>query len=433
MKKLGFLLTLLTILISSSIFATEFFEPEPLFTLEGEDAAPWAAIELHQDFNPRIPPEQSHSNIYQFYPQIVKTFGSNRPSTQQFLLHLGTGWDTYTKGIPVIFIHGANDDATRRFAKPLSPLDKKHHKFPGMMQYLAKRGYATFAISFSHFHGDNIIQGEHIANAITRIKTLYKKIGRPIEKVDLVGISKGAMAIRSYVQSAPSFYPTYSYLTKYRNDVNHIVFIASPLGGIDTPFRYYLYNFAIQLNKLLAPCGASKILVNGKWQSTGERNILSGNWHGQLQMLFDQRKIGVVGSILTHTMDLNHTKKILRDGGNNSFVVSPGITKAAEAGGFLVESLNLAHFPSDITYSILAGDRNVLTDERYPELIIPILTDPFEPSDGVIFLKSSTYHQALKTQPSQQKGMKVLHLNHLELSRSKKAFKFIQSQLSGAR
>ncbi len=415
------------------VIATEYYGVRPEVVLEGGSAEPWARIERHIDYHPDIPNETSHSSLKQFYPQVVEAFGTSTPHANSFLLHLAPNWNRSKNKTPILLVTGANDDASRRFAHPESTQSSKHYESKGLMQHLVAAGHPVFAISFSHLHGNNIVQGEHIANAIRRIKHLMRQEGNSHFKVNLVGFSKGAMAIRSYLQSVGPSYDNFSYLTRYRGDVNHVVFAGAPLGGIDIPFRYYIYNLFIQKNELPAPLGAEKMFYNGKWQGTGENDILSGRWQGQLQMLMDQRKLGVMDSLATITVDANMSKRALSEGGETFFVSSKGLNKAIEAGGHFMSRLSTYSFPRDVSFSVLAGNNNTIRDEKFPERGRNYVSDMAEANDGLIFLKSATYTEPLERSGAVKQNVSVLPLNHLDLSRSERAFQFIEQELTTAK
>ncbi|MBW7876477.1 MAG: hypothetical protein H3C47_10865 [Candidatus Cloacimonetes bacterium] len=419
--------------------ATEYFTGEPLAIFEAEnsrsvlesstnDVYPWALIERHKDKHPRFPREAFHSKLEQFYPQTVKALGSKSPHSSVFALYAAPSYLTARHPNPVLLIHGANDDATRRYAHPKSTYAEDHTQSTGLMQHLAGAGFSVFAISFSHYHGDNIFQGEQIANAITRIRQLLGKESDSGFQVDLVTFSKGAMAARAYVQSAGQEYGM-KFITPYRGDVRRIVFQCGPLGGLDTPFRYYMYNLSIASNKIPAPMGASSMLLYGLWKDMGENHIHSGFWPGQLQMIHDQRLLGVKDGVLSMTTDMNHSAKILREGGTSLFLQSDGLEKARIAGGRMIEMLNRKGLPSSVSAVIVAGTHHVIYDERYENWKIPIGAELAAPSDGLLYLASATHTEGLTAQGAKIQAVKEFPLNHIDLSRNQEVFDFVVSEL----
>lgn len=439
----GVLSVALGVLFCSKSVATEHFTGEPVATFtrgtdvdertlvaaDTVDVSPWVLIERHQDKHPRFPKESFHSHLPQFYPQTIKALGSKTPHSSVFALYAAPGWDTAKHPHPVLLIHGANDDATRRYAHPKATTSQDHLKSKGLMQYLSKEGFSVFAISFSHFHGDNLYQGEQVANAISRIRQLLGKQGDSSFKVDLVTFSKGAMAARAYVQSAGKEYGL-KFLTEFRNDVRRIVFQCGPLGGLDTPFRYYMYNLFIANNDVPAPMGASSMLMYGMWRDMGENHIHSGYWPGQLQMIHDQRLLGVKDGMLSYTTDMNQTARVLREGGTSLFVESQGLEAARVAGGRMIEMLNTKGLPKEVSAAVVAGTHHIIYDERYDNWKIPIGAEMAAPSDGLLYLNSATHTQGLTAKGAKITAVAKFDLNHIDLSRSEEVFSFVAKQLS---
>lgn len=330
----------------------------------------------------------------------------------------------------MLLLPGANDDATRRFGHPLSRHDAGFYDTPGLMQYLDARGRAVFGITFSNFHGDNLLQGEHVANAIRRIRRLTDRDDDPDFRVDLVTYSKGAMAARCYLSDAGRMVNGYDWLTGYRSDVRRVVFQCGPLGGLDMPFRYYLYNLSNHLAKVPAPLGASHLLVYGSWQETGVGDIFSGYWTGQLQMLSDLRQIGVPHGPLSWTADANLTYRALLDGGRSMAVRSRGLQAAIEAGGDLIQRLEDRGLPPDVSAALLAGTHPVLYDERYPNLKLPVGAQLTRPNDGLVFVESALYSQGLTARGAAILGTSTRPKNHIDLSRDPESYAWVAEVLA---
>ena len=359
------LLNILAILsVALSTHATKFYKPKPLHIIEGPAAKPWQSIEKHRDYHPRFSRTPFHPKLSQLYPQTREAFGSETPPDRDFLLYLAKGWDK-ASGVPVLLVHGANDDATRRWAYPTSRFSGDHTKVPGLMQHLSERGLSVFGISFSHYHGDNLFQGEHIANAILRIRKLLNRESDSSFKIDVVSYSKGAMAVRAYVQSASEYYHK-KFLTPYKGDVRRICFVGGPIGGLDLPFRYYLYNLNIQVRELPAPMGASAMRAGMLMKKTGINHIQSGYWPGQMQMIHDQRLLGIPFGPLSLTLDANQTGRALVEGGNSTFLKSAGLEAARKAGGRMIEVLNSKGLPRDVEAILIGGTMPILFDEVHP-------------------------------------------------------------------
>ncbi len=427
-KNLSLKFLLALTVCTSGLMATDRFNGEPQAVMEGDSAAPWALIERHRDPHPRFPNEPFHTRLAQFYPQTIEALGSKTPHSSVFALYAAPGWDGSEQPVPVLLIHGANDDATRRYAHPKSPHAEDHLESSGLMQDLASKGFSVFAVSFSHFHGDNLFQGEQIANAITRIRQLMGQEENQDFKVDLVTFSKGIMAARSYLQSMGEYYGM-KYLTPFRHDVRRVVFQCGPIAGLDTMFRYYMYNLTLASQEIPAPMGADKMLMYGSWKDMGENHIHSGYWPGQLQMVHDQREIGIADGVMSVTADFNQTAHVLRNGGRSLYISSYGLEKARLAGGRMIEVMNEKGLPSDVSAAILAGNHHIIYDERYDGWKIPIGVELTAESDGLVYLKSATYTEGLTAQGARITGMKTLKLNHIDLSRSQDAFEFVSTEL----
>ena len=420
--------TLILVISCSSLFATELYKPEPEFVLTGAEAAPWEAIERHRDPHPRFPYEPFHEKLVQFYPQVIKAFGTKEPHSSLFLLHVMPGWDKATKPVPVLLLPGSNDDSSRRYGYPLATTHPDHLKKTGLAVDLARQGFAVFAITWSHFHGCNVHQGEQVANAITRIKTMMGQQDNKDFKIDLVTYSKGAMGARCYVQSACEFF-NYKYMTPFRGDVRRIVFQVAPIGGLDTPFRYYLYNLSCQSQKMPAPLGVSSQMIYGFWKDAGILDIHSGYWTGQLQMIEDTRKVGVGYGPLSWTADANMTMKAIRDGGSSLIVKSHGLEAARNAGGNLIEKLNNRGLPKDVSATLVAGNHPILYNEQIHYMEVPMGAELTDASDGLVFLKSATYTKGLTAQGAKV-SYKVFPYNHMQVSRNQDVYDFVGSELS---
>ncbi|MBI4861448.1 MAG: hypothetical protein HY815_14485 [Candidatus Riflebacteria bacterium] len=426
---IGLAVAILVLTCGTSATATQLFKPDPEAVLGGADAAPWSAIERHVDRHPRFPLEPFHPKLAHFYPQVAKAFATKEPHSRSFLLHLAPGWDRTSRKRPVLLIPGANDDGTRRYAHPLSHTHPDHLKVPGLAQYLAARGFAVFAISFSHYHGCNLHQGEQVANAIARIRALLKRDSDPTFKVDLVTYSKGAMAARCYLQSAGQLYGA-KHLTAFRGDVHRVVFQVGPIGGLDTPFRYYLYNLTCKVNEIPAPLGVSSQVIYGSWVDSGAEDIHSGFWTGQLQMIHDQREVGVGYGPLSWTADANLTMVALRDGGASLFLKGQGLDAARHAGGDMIEQLNRGGLPAEVRASLAAGTQPILYDDHVHTWKMPLGAELSGQSDGLVFTKSACYAKGLTGRGARVTAVKTFPLNHIDMSRSAEVFRWVSEQLA---
>lgn len=415
----------------STARATELFTGKPEAVFEGSDAAPWAMVERHGDPHPRFPQEPFLDKLVHFFPPVAKAFGTNRPHSSKFLLHVAPDWDKATKPNPVILLPGANDDATRRYAHPLSTQDDAFLTTPGLMQSLAARGFAVFAISFSHYHGDNRYQGEAVANAITRIRQLLGREGDESFKADLITYSKGAMAARCYLSDGSQWYGDTRFLTPYRGDVRHVVFQCGPIGGLDMPYRYYAYNLSLLSNDIPGPVGCKSMMLYGFTKPAGDLYILSGNWTGQLQMLYDTSRLGVPYGPLSATPDAGYSAMVLKKGGKSFILDSPGLEAACEAGGNMIERMNERGLPPQVTVSLVGGTKPIIYDDRYPKIPVIAGVQICAPNDGLLFLASAMYEEGLTARGARVTSKKSFFLNHIELSRETEVYDYIAAQLDG--
>jgi hypothetical protein len=191
-----------------------------------------------------------------------------------------------------------------------------------------------------------------------------------------------------------------------------------------------MYNLAILSQDIPAPVGTESLMLYGRWVDSGDMHILSGYWPGQLQMLHDQRELGVNYGPTSWTTDMNMSMSALRDGGSSMFLKSKGLESARKAGGKMIEILNERGFPPDVSASLLAGNKFIIYDERYPGWKIPVGIELSAPSDGLVYVKSALYEEGLTARGAVISGKKLLPLNHIELSHNVEAFSFVESQLS---
>ncbi|HAE37332.1 MAG TPA: hypothetical protein DCG57_01700, partial [Candidatus Riflebacteria bacterium] len=307
-----------------AFFATAAVHAELLVVSEvtGRDSNPWERIELLEDTSPHFTAENFHLKSRQNHSIIQKAFNTNKPHSRNFLLHFAPNWNKTNYKTPILLVHGAGDNACRGFCHPWSfdvPEDGNIDK-PGLMQHLVKQGFSVFAITFSHPHGCNFLQAQQLANAIARIKSVTGS-----EKVDVIAHSKGAMPVRIYASDLGASMHDYKWITPFRKDIRKAIFVASPLKGIDTAFRYYAYNFTVKQQNLAAPLGPESMLWQGMFVDNFHHNKL---FPGQFQMLHNWVKDGIDFSNQSMTSDLNQTRSALYNGGVSTLLVSDGIDRA---------------------------------------------------------------------------------------------------------
>ncbi len=390
--------------------------------LSGRDCSPWERTELIADDDAHFIAEPFHLKSRHTHSIVLKAFGTAKPHSRNFLLHFAPRWDRPRQKVPVLLVHGAGDNACRGFCHPYSfdlpesgTIDK-----PGMMQHLVREGFSVFGITFSHPHGDNFLQAQQVANAIARIRELTGS-----EKVDIVCHSKGAMSVRIYASDLGSEYPEYAWLTPFRHDIRKIVFVASPLKGIDTAFRYYMYNFTVMQQKLAAPLGPRSMAWQGMYVDNESHNRL---FPGQFQMLHNWANDGIDLSGQSLTADANITCKALYNGGVSAMLVSDGIDRAIQESGNVIDSLCKKGVDPSITCHILAG-----TDQKIDTLKLFWLELPVgefaDSSDGVLFLKSATYKKGLTARGAKVASVKTLNMHHVGVTVRPEALNHISEVL----
>jgi triacylglycerol esterase/lipase EstA (alpha/beta hydrolase family) len=377
--------------------------------LEGRDSTPWERIELLKDNNRNFVFEKFHYKSRRTHSVTQKAFGTNEPHSSMFLLHYAPDWHKSTEPVPVLLVHGAGDNATRGFAhpwvfdvKPGEEIEK-----PGIMQYLVKKGFAVFAVTFSHPHGDNFLQAQQVANAIARVRQVTGK-----EKVDVLCHSKGAMSVRIYASDLSENYNNYSWITPFRKDIRNALFVASPLKGIDTAFRYYAYNFTVMYEDLAAPIGPTHMTWMGTVSKTDKHNEM---FPGQFQMLNNWVKDGIPLNHQSATMDMNASMKALYNGGTTSLVSSIGIDKTIRNAGDVINSLCRKGIDPSVSCHILAGSKQTIDKVKFFWLELPV-GEFADKSDGVLFLKSATYKKGLTARNAKIKSIKILDTHHVGLT-----------------
>jgi hypothetical protein len=359
----------------------------------------WVKVERIKDNDPNFPAEN--------YPpdgrgnqdgQRLTFFGNvTQPASSRFLLFYGPGWNTNAQPVPVLLVHGANDNVDRAWANPNDAggfgCGAATCPNTGLMQVLSNGGFKVFAINFAHKQGDNLLQAQLVFDAIQRIKAVTGA-----GQVDLVGWSKGAFLSRMYVSSVKP-----SWGVSYSGDVRKLVLIGNPNAGYDYPFRHgWSHDFSI-----FTECGASvnapsphtAMTCFGALDHHPELSIFttgSGNFYpGQKQLLarFDN-----VFALPTNEQDWQTTYY----GGNGFYTQGLGIQTAINQGS-LVATIRAAGVPASVTVFLLAGGSNTIPT---------IHNEHTGPSDGVVFIASSTDSTGI---PTLGGTTIVLTDNHLEL------------------
>jgi hypothetical protein len=286
---------MLALLLARVALGTVGFDPAaPEARFTGEETATqdgatplWSAIERHRDpaaalfaqerFNWALSwPEQAD-----WAPWIATCFGTDQPHSGSFLLHIGLG-EAHATGTPILLVPGAGDNGSRAFVT--------------LAEHLVALGRPVYALTFAHPHGDLFMQAEVVADAIARIR--YRS---GAAQVDVVGHSKGGIAASLYVSHhvgarwGDADYQAHG--TPYRGDVRRLVLVAAPLGGLDTPFRWPVMNFAsLQAESAVAPSSWSFHYPSGStvpalYSDLREQDLMPADgdlFPGQRQLLAGQ-------------------------------------------------------------------------------------------------------------------------------------------------
>jgi MYXO-CTERM domain-containing protein len=455
--------------------ATDAFDPTApeavytegeVFTLDGATRL-WSAIELHTDDKAELfDPDQfnrgtewpaADDELGFYAPWIRECFGTARPASGSFLLHIGPT-DAISEGTPILFVPGAGDNGSRGFITMASRMDRNARP--------------VYAITFAHPHGDVFEQAEVVADAIARIK-----VRTGASKVDIVSHSKGGIATAVYLshgRNAPwgdAGYETHG--TAYRDDVRRAVFIASPLGGVDTSYRWTNNNlFSLDAQKAISPSSwssswyGSNILFATDMTAQDFLPEDGDMFPGQRQLLArqDYELPGERADLGAYAVQVDWYTTY--EGGVGFWSMSDGIDAAIEAGGDLINKLALRGVDPDVELFLLAGDHpvmpngnsdwlsNTIADQwgeawgsisamgssTWNEFVADLVDDGFfedvalsteeldgvsegklvlgevtGPSDGLVFVTSATKAEALTARGAVVKETKIAHLSHLDL------------------
>ncbi len=420
----------------------------------------WSAIERLEDTDRTLFESEDFNTLTEwpannaFSPWVRESFGSARPASWNALLHMGPA-EEVAVGTPILFIPGAGDNASRGFVTMATRMD---------------RGWRpVYALTFAHPHGDMFQHAEQIANAIARIKA---RTGAA--QVDLVAHSKGGVEAAIYLANAAgsnwdnSAYESVG--TTYRGDVRRAVFIAAPLDGIDTAYRWPASNLAsLDAETAMAPTswdayypwGTANLLVVDDLSNqdflTGDVDLFPG--HRQLLRRQDHPLPGSMPWLGSYAAQPDWYTTY--EGGVGFTSTSQGIDAAIADGGNLLDKLEAQGIDPDIEIYLLAGDNPMMPSaagdfaaetygEAYADMVGAtstawadlisnaagdglddsgitteeiqglaagklILGDITGPSDGLVFTTSSTYGDALTARGATVKETKVVSLSHMDL------------------
>lgn len=439
--------------------ATSAFDPtDPVAVFTGDetwtqsgDLKLWSSIQRWADPNPLFVQESFNDALEwqdaDYSPWIATAFGKARPHSGTFLLHAGPTEPVAT-GTPILMIPGAGDNGSRGFITLATHFDREARP--------------VYAITFAHPHGDVLRQAEIVADAIAVIK---ERTGAA--QVDLVAHSKGGLAAAVYLSNTAQAdwgRPDYEqHGTPYRGDVRRAVFIASPLGGIDTAYRWSSSNlFAIDEDLALAPSAWKAWYPSGTavWALKDDltaQDFLPGGagdlFPGQRQLLRRQ-PYDLPGSqswMMGYALQTDWYTTY--EGGLGFFSDSDGIDAAIAAGDQLLDRLEVLGADPAVELFLLAGSLPVMPNgddtlaasfaeagsvSSWAELVsranahgVPfsmssdelqgladgqiVLGEISGPSDGLVFVSSATHAEALTARGAVVVDTRVAELSHLDL------------------
>ncbi len=348
-------------LLAATALGTPGFDPStPALRLEGretwtqtEDVRLWNAIERWKDPDDTLLQQESFNagiawRDEDFSPWIATAFGTPTPPSSTFLLHMGLHEET-AEGTPILMVPGAGDNGSRGFVTMATRLDRTNRP--------------VFALTFAHPHGDVFAQAEIVADAIEVIKA---RTGA--DQVDLVGHSKGGIAAAVYTSNLPGTDwgdPEYAAVgTTYRGDVRRLVLVASPLGGVDTSFRWPGLNlYSLDADSAVSPCAWDRYYpgttaVPLVYDDLTDQDFLPDGadlFPGQRQLLARQEAPLPGTQPWLGVYALQPDWLTTYEGGLGFTTRSDGIDAAIDAGGRLIQRLHQAGVDPAVEVYLLAG------------------------------------------------------------------------------
>lgn len=457
----------MTLLVQLAL-ATPGFDPlAPEATYSGEECHTedgsirlWAEIARYDDpddtlFGPARYNSMTAWPEQDFYaPWIAQAFGTTEPDTSSFLLHVAPNVGV-SRGTPILFVPGAGDNASRGFIT--------------MAWHMDLAGRPTFAVTFPHSHGDVYQQAELLADAIAVVKA---RTGA--EQVDLVSHSKGGVAAGVYLSNHGAAtwdggaYETVG--TRYRGDVRKAVFIATPLAGIDTSYRWPAGNYvALDADTAYSPSSWSTwypYTTAAPWisESLADQDLLQDGadlfpGHRQIQARQPYPLPGEMPQLGVYALQPDWYTTY--EGGPGFYSDSEGVDAATAEGGHLLDRLAAAGVDPGVRLYLLAGENPLMPNgadalmtawfgeawvelmdegaEVWADFIAGLVGDALLPagvteaevqglaqgdlvlgevtgaSDGLVFVSSATAATALTARGAELVESKVVNLSHLDL------------------
>ena len=323
--------------------------------------------------------------------QRATFFGTARPSSSRFLIYYAPGWSTNAKPIPVLLVHGANQDADIAWANPNEAgaygCGQSSCPSSGLMQSLSSAGYKVFAINIAHKNGDGYFWSEEIADAIAIVKT---RTGA--SQVDVIAWSKAASNVRMYASSVRQ-----TWGTAYRGDIRRLILLGSANNGIDLSFRHgWTYSLAVYPScggVINGPTPHDQLVCYGILRNGPEWTYGSAYFPGSAQLL---KRWDSIYPLPTHEQDWYTSYH----GGTGFYSRGPGIS--AYLGRSLVDVIRSNSVPASIRVHNLCGSQ--------PDIAL-LHNEHTGPSDGVVFTASCQDSTGI----SNNAGSVTIAVNHLEL------------------
>lgn len=353
----------------------------------------WQSIEVVQ-VPSLIGRKESFCSLNKHYdPEIAGLLGS-APDSSICLLHTAP-WDSDGYPVPVILIHGAGINGNSWV------VDFKNEG-EGLARFLRKKGFRVFAVTFSHTHGENMIQAAQIARVVDIV---CERTG--CKKVDLVCHSKGGIVCRTWLQGMTD--------VPFRGNVRRLILSGVPNLGTDQVFRHPL------LSIISHSLGVSNVVAyDYMWpmgvitNTTLESIYGDGSFKGQTQLLYEWAD-SVPLNLLEPEVQTTYY------GGWSLFGHSRGIKQAIADGGFYLQKLNKLKFPQQVEVAIMAGSKHYFGQ---------VAGETGAPSDGMVFIQSAIYDDSFVKSGCRLLSIDILDVNHLEMIYHNQAAEWVFQQLT---
>jgi hypothetical protein len=300
--------------------------------------------------------------------QRVTFFGSSKPHSAQFLMYYAPGWSTNARPVPVLLVHGANQDADLAWANPNEAggygCGRASCPSTGMVQSLSADGYKVFALGLPHKNGDGYFWSEQIADAVAIVRS---RTGAT--QVDVIAWSKAASNARMYISNVKK-----TWGTAYRGDIRRLVLLGSANNGIDLSFRHgWSYSLVVYPQcggTINGPTPHDRLVCYGVYRDGAEWTYSSPYFPGSAQLL---KRWDSIYPLPANEQDWYTTYF----GGQGYYSSGPGID--AYLSRSLVDVIRNAASPPGVRVHNLCGNQND---------IALLHNEHTGPSDGVVFIQS---------------------------------------------